>query len=92
MTTFQRIRAGSFSQSAVAPLAVFSYLLGTRGRVSRWLAGPMQIGSTLLLAQPEELGGHFHPRRHWRREEKDYRGHFTLQQSQTCQPRDSIFP
>lgn len=31
MTTFQRIRAGSFNQSAVAPLAVFSYLLGTRG-------------------------------------------------------------
>lgn len=31
MTTFQRITAGSFHQSAVGPLAVFSYLFGTRG-------------------------------------------------------------
>lgn len=53
--------------------------LGHVGHVSRWLTVCMQIGSTLLLAQLEELGGHFHPRCHWRREEKDYRGHFTLQ-------------
>lgn len=75
MTTFQRVRAGSFHQSAVAPLAVFSYLLGTRGRVSRSLAVRMQIGNVLLLAQLEEPGGHFHPSL----EEEDYHGHFTLQ-------------
>lgn len=53
-----------------------------------WLFSPIGVGhagwlglcdrSTLLLAQPQELGGQCHPRCHWRREEKDYHGHFTL--------------
>lgn len=73
--------------SCRGPVAVFSYLRGARG-----LAVPVQIWSTLLLAQLQELGGQCHPRCHWRRGEKDYHGHFTLQQSKTCQPRGEYLP
>lgn len=53
--------------SCHSPVAVLSYL----GRDTRGLAVPVQIQSTLLLAQLQELGGHCHPRCHCRREEKD---------------------
>jgi len=79
MTTFQHIIELAASVSLLWPPRLFSPICrGHVGRVSRCLAVPMQIGSASLLARLEELGGHFHPWRRWRREEKDYRGHFTL--------------